>query len=129
VLVSQCVLLIVKHRFFVICGVILQYLKVFFCLIFSDVWSKSVSLKGGNSHLYRYFICKIVQSESEDDTGRGVNVKWWEGHIKPRRFSPTGKKKSMLFGGHTFLYTLLFSLTILTIHLIGTMRLLFCSSV
>lgn len=57
---------------------------------FRDIWSKTVNLQGSDAHQYRYFICKIYQLDSEDDSGRGVSVRWWEGHIKPRRFSPSG---------------------------------------
>lgn len=53
-----------------------------------DIWSKTLLLQGFDDHFYRYFICQISQSDSEDDSGRAVQVKWWEGHIKPRRFSP-----------------------------------------
>ncbi|XP_053380173.1 uncharacterized protein LOC128548765 [Mercenaria mercenaria] len=49
-----------------------------------DIWSKTVFLDGYDSHYYRYFICRITQSDSEDDSGRIVLVKFWEGHIKPR---------------------------------------------
>ncbi|XP_052788976.1 glycerophosphocholine phosphodiesterase GPCPD1-like isoform X2 [Mya arenaria] len=53
-----------------------------------DIWSKTLQLEGFKTHYYRYFICRLFQSDSEDDGGRSVLVKWWEGHIKPRRFSP-----------------------------------------
>ncbi|KAL4218935.1 Glycerophosphocholine phosphodiesterase gpcpd1 [Mactra antiquata] len=53
-----------------------------------DIWSKTVYLEGFDSYFYRYFICHISQSDDEEDSGRAVLVKWWEGHIKPRRFSP-----------------------------------------
>ncbi|XP_060606991.1 glycerophosphocholine phosphodiesterase GPCPD1-like [Ruditapes philippinarum] len=53
-----------------------------------DIWTKTLYLDGCVSHQYRYFICRISHSDSEDDSGRNVQVKWWEGHIKPRKFCP-----------------------------------------
>ncbi|XP_052220535.1 glycerophosphocholine phosphodiesterase GPCPD1-like [Dreissena polymorpha] len=53
-----------------------------------DIWSKSVHLEGSNIQHYRYFICRLHQSDREGDCRR-VLVREWEGHIRPRRVSLT----------------------------------------
>ncbi|XP_078326933.1 glycerophosphocholine phosphodiesterase GPCPD1-like isoform X1 [Crassostrea virginica] len=53
-----------------------------------DVWSKKVKLCGMKDYNYRYFVCQIMESDSES-TDRHVKIVRWETNIIPRVFSPS----------------------------------------
>ncbi|CAC5407430.1 GPCPD1 [Mytilus coruscus] len=53
-----------------------------------NIWKKTITLSDdAKDYRYRYFIARIVDSESEDSE-RTVDVVRWETNIKPRLFSP-----------------------------------------
>ena len=58
-------------------------------LPFRDIWSRIVKFQGFTDVQYRYFICRHFASENEGDSAVMI-IKWWEGHITPRLFSPQG---------------------------------------
>uniref|UniRef100_K1R2E2 Putative glycerophosphodiester phosphodiesterase 5 n=1 Tax=Magallana gigas TaxID=29159 RepID=K1R2E2_MAGGI len=58
----------------------------------SDVWRKKVKLCGMKNYNYRYFVCQIIESDSES-TERTVKVIRWETNILPRVFSPADYMK------------------------------------
>ncbi|KAL3872266.1 hypothetical protein ACJMK2_040200 [Sinanodonta woodiana] len=49
-----------------------------------NVWSKKVQLRGQKEYNYRYFICKIIESDNEESE-RHVMVRCWETNIEPRK--------------------------------------------
>ncbi|XP_061183603.1 glycerophosphocholine phosphodiesterase GPCPD1-like [Saccostrea echinata] len=53
-----------------------------------DVWRKRVKLCGMKNYCYRYFVCQIMESDSES-TDKSVKVIRWETNIAPRIFSPS----------------------------------------
>lgn len=57
-----------------------------------DVWRKKVKLCGMKNYNYRYFVCQIIESDSES-TERTVKVIRWETNILPRVFSPADYMK------------------------------------
>lgn len=57
-----------------------------------DVWRKKVKLCGMKNYNYRYFVCQIIESDSES-TDRSVKVIRWETNILPRVFSPADYMK------------------------------------
>ena len=65
--------------------------RLWYIIILSlrDIWSRVLRLEGFSDYQYRYFICRQFATENEGDSDV-ILVKWWEGHIRPRVFSPQG---------------------------------------
>ena len=63
-------------------------------LFLRDIWSRVLRLEGFSDYQYRYFICRQFATENEGDSDV-ILVKWWEGHIRPRVFSPQGMSGHM----------------------------------
>ena len=57
---------------------------------YSDVWSRTVKFDTFEDIHYRYFVCRMFQSDNEDEE-ESVVINRWETNIKPRVFSLQGQ--------------------------------------